>query len=137
MRIVNSVKACIESTFEKSSTNATAAFSGLFKCVICFQSRPNSLYACPFCGRYLGCFSCLSNVDKCPLCRKKFSCLKCKGILARNPLLIPDIENLVDIPQTRMCQNLRLSLRILTTLYRYWVLITQNSHQMQTLICDC
>ena len=59
LRIVNSVKACIESTLEKSSTNTTVAFSGLFKCVICFESRPNSFYACPFCGRYLGCFSCL------------------------------------------------------------------------------
>ena len=102
LRIVNSVKACIESTLEKSSTNTTAAFSGLFKCVICFESRPNSFYACPFCGRYLGCFSCLSKVDKCPLCKKTFSCLKCTGILPRNPLFIPDIEKLVDIPQTRM-----------------------------------
>ena len=101
LRIVNSVKACIESTLEKSSTNTTAAFSGLFKCVICFESRPNSFYACPFCGRYLGCFSCLSKVDKCPLCKKTFSCLKCTGILPRNPLFIPDIEKLVDIPQTR------------------------------------
>ena len=98
LRIVNSVKACIASTLEKSSTNTTVAFSRLF---ICFESRPNSFYACPFCGRYLGCFSCLSKVDKCPMCRKKFSCLKCTGILPRNPLFIPDIEKLVDIPQTR------------------------------------
>ena len=38
LRIVNSVKACIESTLEKSSTNTTVAFSGLFRCVICFDS---------------------------------------------------------------------------------------------------
>ena len=99
--ILNSVKACIESILEKISTNTTVAFSGLFKCVICFESRPNSFYACPFCGRYLGCFSCLSKVDKCPLCKKTFSCLKSTGILPRNPLFIPDIEKLVDIPQTR------------------------------------
>ena len=49
----------------------------------------------------VSCFSCLSKVDKCPLCRKKFSCLKCTGILLHNPLLIPDIEKLVDIPPTR------------------------------------
>ena len=42
LRIVNSVKACIESTLEKSSTNTTVAFSGLF---ICFESRPNSFYS--------------------------------------------------------------------------------------------
>ena len=54
--IVNSVKTCIEFTLEKSSTNTTVAFSGLVKCVTCFESRPNSLYACPFCGCYLGCF---------------------------------------------------------------------------------
>ena len=101
LRIVNSVKACIESTLEKCSTNTTVAFSGLFKCIICFESRPNSFYAYPFCGRHLGCFSCLSKVDKCPMCRKNFSCLKCIGILPRNPLLIPDIEKLVDIPPTK------------------------------------
>ena len=54
--IVNSVKTCIEFTLEKSSTNTTVAFSGLVKCVTCFESRPNSLYACPFCRCYLGCF---------------------------------------------------------------------------------
>ena len=36
LRIVNSVKACIESTVEKSSTKSTVAFSGLFRCVIIF-----------------------------------------------------------------------------------------------------
>ena len=40
--ILNSVKGCIESILEKISTNTTVAFSGLFKCVICFESRPNS-----------------------------------------------------------------------------------------------
>ena len=100
LRIVNSVKACIESTLEKSSTNSAVAFSGLLRCVICFDSRSNSFYVCPFCGRYLGCFSCLSKVDKCPLCRKMFSCLKCIGILQLNPLFMPDIEKLVDIPPT-------------------------------------
>ena len=90
--VVNSVKACIEPTLEKGSANTNVAFSGLFKCVICFESRPNSFYECPFCGRYLGCFSCLSKVDKCPLCRKKFICLKCTDIVPRNPLFIPDIE---------------------------------------------
>ena len=101
LRIVNSVKACIESTLEKSSTNSAVAFSGLLRCVICFDSRPNSFYVCPFCGHYLGCLSCLSKVDKCPLCRKMFSCLKCIGILQLNPLFMPDIEKLVDIPPTR------------------------------------
>ena len=60
--ILNSVKTCIEFTLEKSSSNTTVAFSGLVKCVTCFESRPNSLYACPLCGCYLGCFSCLSKV---------------------------------------------------------------------------
>ena len=39
LRIVNSVKACIESTLEKSSTKSTVAFSGLFRYGICFKSR--------------------------------------------------------------------------------------------------
>ena len=62
---------------------------------------PNSFYACLFCGRFHGGFSCLSKVDKCPLCRKKFSCLKCTGVLPREPLFIPDIEKFFDIPPTR------------------------------------
>ena len=126
----------MESTLE--STVSTVAFSGLFKCVTCFESRPNSFYAYPFCGCYLGWFSCLSKVGKCPLCRKKFSCLKCTGILPCDPLFIPDIEKLVDVPPTRSnASKPPLSLRIPTTLYQQWVLITQHSHQVQTLICGC
>ena len=49
----------------------------------------------------LGVFCAYQMSTKCPLCRKKFSCLKCTGILARNPLFIPDIEKLVDMPHTR------------------------------------
>ena len=138
LRIVISVKACIESTLEKSSTNTVGAFSRLFKCVICFESRPNSFYACPFCGSYLGCFSCLSKVDKFPFYRKKFSCLKCTGILPRNPLFIPDIEKLVDIPPTRN-NTLKPTFESEDsndTLPAVG-LITQHSHQVQTLICDC
>ena len=67
LRIVNSVKACIKSTLEKSSTNTAVAFSGLFKCVICF-SRPNSCM--PILWTLRKVFSCLSKVGKCPLCRK-------------------------------------------------------------------
>ena len=101
LRIINSVKVCIEFALEKSSTKFTVAFSGLDRCVICFESRSNSFYTCPFCERYLRCFSCLSKVDKCPLCRKKFSCLKSTDILRRHPLFIPDIEKLVVVPPTR------------------------------------
>ena len=94
--------------------NTIVAFSGLFRCVICFEPRPNSFYACLFCRHFHGSFWCLSKVDKCPLCRKRFSCLKCTGVLPRNPLFIQDIEKFFDIPPTRSnALKLRLSMRIL------------------------
>ena len=98
LRIVNSVKACIKSTLEKSSTNTAVAFSGLFKCVICF-SRPNSCM--PILWTLRKVFFVLIKSRQMSVVQKKFSCLKCTGILPRNPLLIPDIEKLVNIPPTR------------------------------------
>ena len=117
----------------KSSTKSTAAFSGLCRCVTCFESRRNSIYACPFCGRYLGCFSCLTKVNKLPLCRKKLSCLKCTGNGPHNPLFIPDFEILIEIPSMRSNALKPPS----ESGNPDNILITQHSHQVQTVICEC
>ena len=40
------------------------------KCMVCFESKPNFVQFCKNCGRYLGCFSCVSNFQDCPQYRK-------------------------------------------------------------------
>ena len=40
------------------------------KCMVCFESKPNFVQFCKNCGRYLGCFSCVSNLQDCPQYRK-------------------------------------------------------------------
>ena len=59
------------------------------------------------CGRYLGCFSCLSNLQDCPQCRKplyKLNCPTCDSDIQQEivPLFIldlPTIPGLDDIPR--------------------------------------
>jgi len=72
-----------------------------FKCVVCFESRPNSFFACYFCGRFLGCFVCIKRLTNCPICRKSFKCSNCQHILPKNALFIPGMEDYSSAP-TRM-----------------------------------
>ena len=70
----------------------------LFKCVICFESSPQSYMACFFCGRYLGCYACISKLNKCPLCRRKFRCGGCNKSLPKSPMFIPGIDEELSLP---------------------------------------
>ena len=75
--------------------------------MVCFETKPNSVQFCKNCGRYLGCFSCLSNLQDCPQCRKplyKLNCPTCDSDIQQEivPLFIPDlptIPGLDDIPR--------------------------------------
>ena len=44
------------------------------KCLICLEvCDTNSVSFCPDCGRMIGCFTCVVNLQKCPVCREDFS----------------------------------------------------------------
>ena len=65
------------------NTVTNASVSEVFKCFICLESRPNSYFSCPLCGRYLGCYGCYVNVmlrrlrvTKCPSCRGQLDIIK-------------------------------------------------------------
>lgn len=62
-----------------------------FKCMICFESRPNSFYSCQFCGIYIGCFDCVTNISRCPICKKEFKCEVCESNLPKYALKIPGL----------------------------------------------
>lgn len=73
--------------------------SSLFKCVICYKITPHSYQSCLYCGRFLGCFTCISQLDKCPTCRKNFNCSTCSTSFPKTPLFIPGIEEVLELPQ--------------------------------------
>ena len=55
----------LEDTVNKSSNSAKKmkeSLVELFKCLVCLETQPLSFLACPFCGRYLGCFGCTKNL---------------------------------------------------------------------------
>ena len=72
----------------------------IFRCVICFESRPDNFLACFHCGRYLGCYMCIVRLEKCPLCRKEFKCSKCSHQLPKNALFLPGIGEFLNLPVT-------------------------------------
>ena len=82
----------------KNNEDTKEKLSQCFKCVICFESRPNSYAACFKCGRFLGCFRCIKRLKTCPICRKPFKCPTCTANLPRNPLFIPGMDELVNKP---------------------------------------
>ena len=77
------------------------------KCMDCFETKPNFVQFCKNCGRYLGCFSCVSNLQDCLQCRKplyKLSCPTCESDIQQEivPLFIPDLPSILgleDIPR--------------------------------------
>lgn len=71
-----------------------------FKCVVCFESRPTSFFACCFCGRFLGCFICIKRLKSCPICRKTYQCTACETALPRSAFFLPGLEEYVTIPVT-------------------------------------
>ena len=79
----------------RRKTNDT--IKAIFKCIVCYESRPDSFAICLHCGRYLGCHTCIGRLSKCLLCRKEFKCVKCSNDLPKKPLFFPDIEEFFDI----------------------------------------
>jgi len=75
-----------------------SSMKALFRCIVCFEPKPNCFLACHFCGRYLGCYSCIIKIKRCPICRKDFKCEICSVFLPRKPLFIPLIEDQMGIP---------------------------------------
>ena len=65
--------------------------------------------------------------------QKKLSCLKCTGNGPHNPLFIPDFEILIEIPSMRSNALKPPS----ESDNPDNILITQHSHQVQTVICEC
>ena len=72
-------------------------FQSLFRCIVCYSTTTNCYSACVFCGRYL---RCICRLDSCPVCRKSFKC-SCSKKLPCNPMFIPGIEDLLEIPNIR------------------------------------
>ena len=73
----------------------------LFKCVVCFESAPNSYMSCPVCGRYFDCFKCISELNRCPICKRKFQCNICHCNFPKKPLFIPGIGEYLSLPEVR------------------------------------
>lgn len=88
----------IKSDMTMSQRNIKKDLVDLFKCLVCFESRPNSYSSCHFCGRYLGCHNCIAKLSKCPICRKNFKCERCSFRLPRKALFIPSIEDVLPLP---------------------------------------
>jgi len=77
-----------------------------FKCLICFEPNGYSFFNCPYCGSFLGCFSCINKLNKCPICNTEFKCSGCKINLHRQPYKIPGIEEFVPRKNPITSQNL-------------------------------
>ena len=76
-----------------------------FNCMVCFETKPNFVQFSKNCGRYLGCYSCVSNLQDCTQCRKplyKLDCPTCESDIQQEiPLFIqylPSILGLGNIP---------------------------------------
>ena len=77
------------------------------KCMVCFENKPNFVQFCKNCGRYLGYFSCVSNLQDFPQPRKplyKLNCPTCESDIQQRtvPLFIPALPTILglkDIPR--------------------------------------
>ena len=65
---LNEIKKEIQSIQKEEKESCRQNLLNLFKCVGCFESTPNSFMSFPFCGRYLGCYKCISELNRCPIC---------------------------------------------------------------------
>ena len=88
-RIIFDTKEEIKLEICKRITNDN--LKSLFRCVICFESRPDNFLACFHCGRYLGCYMCIVRLEKCLLCRKEFKRSKFSHKLPKNALFLSGI----------------------------------------------
>ena len=70
----------------------------IFKCIVCYETRPDSFAVCLHCGQYLGCHTCIERLSKCPLCSKESKYVKCSKDLSEEPLFFPEIEEFFNIP---------------------------------------
>jgi len=77
---------------KKTSLNV----SSVFRCFICFESNPAKFMVCFTCGRFLGCYGCVSKLDDCPICRTKFQCTACGTPYPKNPLFVPGLADFID-----------------------------------------
>lgn len=77
---------------KKTSLNV----SSVFRCFVCFESNPAKFMACFRCGRFLGCYGCVSKLDDCPICRTKFECTTCGTPYPKKPLFVPGLADFVD-----------------------------------------
>ena len=68
--------------------------------MVCFETKPNFVQFCKNCGRYLGCFSCLSNLQDCPQYRKPLHKLNC-------PTCDSDIQQEMSIVYTGFTNHTR------------------------------
>ena len=80
---------------EMSKKKTSINLSGVFRCIVCFESNPSKYMACFQCGRFLGCFNCISKLDRCPLCRKMFQCTVCTASYPKKPLFIPGLNDFI------------------------------------------
>ena len=75
----------------------------VFKCLVCRETSSNVMLSCATgCGRLLGCFKCLFQIENCPLCRKDLPC-----VTERKPLLIPGIAALLGVPEISLKSALK------------------------------
>ena len=98
---LNEIKKEIKNIKKEEKESCRQNLLNLFKCVVCFESAPNSYMSCPFCGRYLGCYKCISELNRCPICRRKFQCNVCHCNFPKSPLFIPGIGECISLLEVR------------------------------------
>ena len=98
---LNEIKKGIKNIKKEEKESCRQNLLNLFKCVVCFESPPNSCMSCPFCGRYLGCYKCISELNRCPICRRKLQCNICHCNFRKSPLFIPGIGEYLSLPEIR------------------------------------
>ena len=50
---------------------------------------------------YLGCYNCISELNRCPVCRRKFQSNICHCNFPKSPLFIPGIGEYLSLPEVR------------------------------------
>ena len=68
---VSSISNDMVSVKDSLNKKAFQELSDCFKCMICFAANPHAFFSCPFCGIFIGCFSCSEKLEKCPICKKR------------------------------------------------------------------
>ena len=87
----------------KSKAEEKRKSKEIFKCVISCKTILSLMSSCTTgCGVFLGCSTCLFNVESCPLCIENLP-----NVTERKPLLIPGLPRFLGVPEISLKSALK------------------------------